>query len=151
MARKYHERRSLANALRTYLDAKGWNTTTIKEGYQHDDAVTPPLVSIYFLPSAFSELEIGRGDSKRNFVRRIQIDCYMESESRADAITDDIADFIDETPIIIKDVETDVELGFMYQPEYNGITMETVPPIMTQPNTNRWRGVVKCTLEAFYD
>lgn len=151
MARKYHERRSLATALRTYLDAKGWNTTAIKEGYQHDAAINPPMVAVHFMPSAFSSLEIGRGDSKRNFVRRVQIDCYMESESRADAITDDIADFIDETTIIIRDTETTAELGYMFIPDFNAVTTETIPPIMKEPKVARWRGVVKCTYESYYD
>lgn len=151
MARKFHERRSLATALRTYLDTKGWNSTVIKEGYQFDTAINPPLVAVHFMPSAFSELEIGRGDGKRNFVRRVQIDCYMESENRVEAITDDIADFIDETTIVVIDTETSTELGYMFIPDFNNVTTETIPPVMKEPKVARWRGVVKCTYEIFYD
>lgn len=151
MARKYHERRSLSTALNTYIDARGWNTVTIKEGWQHDAEITVPTVAVHFLPSAFSSLEMGRGDTKRDFIRRIRIDCYMESESRADAITDDIADFIDETNITVLHVETGMELGYMFVPDTGSITTETIPPIMTEPKVGRWRGVIKATYEVFYD
>jgi len=151
MARKFHERRSLATALNTYLDAREWTTVTIKEGWQHDEAIVVPMVAIHFLPSAFAELEMGRGDSKRNFIRRVQIDCYMESENRADAITDTIADFVDETNITVLDTETSAELGYMFVPDTGSITTETVPPIAIQPKIGRWRGVIKMTYEVFYD
>lgn len=151
MARKYHERRSLASALNTYIDSKGWTDVGIKEGWQHDDEISPPMVGIHFLPSAFSELELGRGDQKRDFIRRVQIDCYMENESRAEAISDDIADFIDQSNITVQEVGTGTTLGYMFVPDTSSITTETVPPIMSQPKVGRWRGVIKATFEVFYD
>jgi hypothetical protein len=151
MARRYNERRSLANAIDTYIDNLGWTDVTIKEGWQHDQQIQPPMLSIHFLPSAFSELEIGRGDKKRDFIRRVQIDCYMENESRAEALSDDIADFIDDSYITVHDVSTSGTLGYMFVPDTGSITTETVPPIMTSPKVGRWRGVIKATYEVFYE
>ena len=149
MARKYNERRSLRLALETYLQGKNWNVE-FREGWLSEKIITAPLVSIYFLPNAFSELELGRGDAKRNFVRRVQIDCYMKNEETADAITDDIADFIDESTITVTDLSTNTDVGYMYT-DTSSISFETVPPIMRDPKVARWRGVVKATYEVFYD
>lgn len=149
MARKYNERRSFATALNTYLQAKGWNLP-IKEGWQHEGTITPPMIGIHFLPSAFTSLEIGRGDKKRDFIRRIQIDCYMENEFTADAITDDIADFVDDVNITVQEVGTNTELGYMFS-DTESISIETIPPMLTQPKVLRWRGVIKATYEVFYD
>jgi len=150
MARKYHERRSLATALNSFLQGRGWDIP-IKEGWQHEAAITPPIIGVHFLPSIFSELEIGRGDKKRDFIRRVQIDCYMTNESTADAITDDIADFIDEASITVSDTGTNAELGYMFVPDSRSITTEVVPPVMREPKSLRWRGVIKATYEVFYD
>lgn len=149
MARKFHERRSLRNALATYLAARQWNVE-YREGYKPEDVIEIPTVSIYFLPNAFNELEMGRGDNKRNFVRRVQIDCYMEDENRADAITDDIMDFIDEENITVTEVGTGAELGYMFS-DTESIITETIPPIFSEPKVTRWRGVIRATYEVFYD
>jgi len=123
----------------------------MEEGFKSEDTVTVPMVSVYFLPNSISELELGRGDAKRNFVRRVQIDCYMEDENRADAITYDIADFVDESTITVTAVGTSTELGYMFVPDTGSISFETVPPAFNEPKVNRWRGVVKATYEVFYD
>lgn len=149
MARKFHERRSLRNALSTFLQGRGWSVT-YKEGFKFDGEVTVPTVAVHFLPNSISELEIGRGDAKRNFVRRVQVDCYMEDENRADAITDDVMDFMDDVTITVLDTETGAELGYMYTDSAT-ILAETVPPIFSEPKVNRWRGVIKATYETFYD
>lgn len=150
MARKYHERRSLATALDTYLTAKNWNLT-IKEGWSSEATIQPPMIAVHFLSNAFNNLEMGRGDKKRDFVRRVQIDCYMDNESTVDAITDDIADFVDEVSITVLEVGTGAELGYMFVPDTSSITTETVPPILRDPQILRWRGVIKATYEVFYD
>lgn len=149
MARKYQERRAVRLALETYLQGKGWNLT-FREGFLSEQTIVPPLVAVHFLPNAFSELEMGRGNKKRNFIRRVQIDCYMKNEETADAITDDVADFVDENTITVLDLGTNTDVGYMYS-DTESISYETVPPIMTEPKVDRWRGVIKATYETFYD
>lgn len=148
MARKYHERRSLASALLTYLTARGWNITEIREGFLSEDTITVPTVSVYFLPSVFEELEIGR--TNKTFIRRVQVDAYMENEGRADAIGDDIMDFIDETPVVVEDVITDIDLANMICYDTQSISSETVPPIFKEAKVKHWRSVTKATYETHY-
>ncbi len=148
MARKFHERRSVASALYTYLAARGWNITEVKEGFQSNDTIEAPAVSIYFLPSAFEELEMGR--MNKTFVRRVQIDAYMLNEATAEGIGDDVMDFLDEVPVVVKDVETDAELANMIVYDTSSITSETVPPILKEARVKHWRNVSKGTYEVHY-
>jgi hypothetical protein len=147
MARKFHERRSLANTLLPYLQTRGWNLTEIREGWQNPDAITLPTVSIYFLPTRFEERQLGR--DKKAFARRVQIDCYMESENRADAIVDDIMDFIDEITISVTDSNNN-STATMACYNTESIVGDVVPPVLTDPELLRWRGVIKATYETDY-
>lgn len=148
MARTYFERRSLASALKTFLQARGWNVTEIKEGFQHDEPVNPNTVSVHFLPSRFQELQMGR--DKKSFRRRIQIDAYMESEPRAEAIVDDIMDFVDEVPITVHDMNSNTT-GTMICYDSESIEGDVLNPIFSQPALLHWRGVITGTYEMHYE
>jgi hypothetical protein len=148
MAKKFHERRSLAKSLLTYLQGRGWNLTGILEGFQSQETVIAPTVSVYFLPSAFEELEIGR--TKATFTRRVQIDAYMENEDRADAIGDDIMEFMDEVPIVVEDANTQEDLANMICYDTSSISSDTLPPILKEPRVKHWRNVSRATYETHY-
>lgn len=149
MARRRFERRSFGEELTTYLQSVGWNIT-YSEGYKSDTAVSPPQIAVTFLPSTRLDLQLGRISKKESLFRRlIQVDAYMENEDRADAIIDDIMDFIDETPVEIVD-QNDSFLGTLICQNSETIFGETLPPITSDPRIGRWRGVVRAQLEAFY-
>lgn len=146
MAKTYFERRSLASGLSTYLQGKGWNITEVREGYGDVGTIEPPTVAVTFQPSRFSELQMGR-DAKF-FTRRIQIDMYMENESRATAIVDDAGDFVDEQVITVVDNNSDEKARMISITE--SIELEVVPPIMTQPLWRHWRGIIRAVYEVQY-
>lgn len=147
MPNKYMERRSLRNELSTYLTAQGWTGINFEEGFLKDEAIVVPCVSVHFLPSNFKALQMGRNNS--NSVKRVvQIDCYMESEPRADAITEVIADFIEIQTVSIKD-QSSTEIGVLTS-ETESISWQTMAPIMNKPKIIRWRGIVRATFNAYY-
>jgi hypothetical protein len=148
MARKYYERRSLRNALNTYLTSKSWTDITYREGFANEETITVPLVAVHFLPTNSVPLQIGSG-SEKLFKRVVQIDAYMESEPRADAICDDIMDFLDIVPVSIVDA-TSAMLGSLICQDTGSIYSETFAPILPNPKVIRWRGIVRATLEAHY-
>lgn len=148
MPSKYHERRSLSTALKDYLQDRGWNIDEVKEGFQFGGTVVAPAVSVYFQPSSINELEMGR--NKRHTVRRIQIDAYMLNESTADEIGEDIMDFLDEVPIVVRHTTTSGELGSMLVYDTGSIVNETVPPIYKEASVKHWRNVSKATYEVHY-
>lgn len=149
MARKFHERRSLSSALHTYLAGKGWDIgSKVLEGFQSGETVVAPVVSVYFQPNAINELEIGR--VAKTFTRRVQIDAYMKNEATAEAIGDDIMDFLDDVPITVKDTETNEDLASMIVYDTRSITSETVPPILKEAKVKHWRNVSKATYEVHY-
>lgn len=148
MAKRYFERHSLATALGTSLSA--WSVAPIKEGYQGQDDIQPPMVSIVFLPSNYLELQLGRSvTSEKTFTRRVQIDCYMETEARAMTIGDDIMEFLDQMYINIVNPSGTI-LGHLYVPNSESITADTLHPRVAEPRVVRWREVVTATLEADY-
>ena len=149
MAKKYFERNSLARALNTYLTSLGYNNLTITEGWRNNDVINPPHVNVYFLPSRYLELQMGR-TNERSFVRRVQIDVYMTTEDKADAITEDIAEYLDNMTINVSRPDNSLTGGLLLCPDSETITMETLPPVMVDPKVKRWRGVVQATLEAHY-
>lgn len=149
-AKKYFERRSLASALGTSLNSTGWNIGQVREGFQSELPIQPPLVSVYFLPSNYIELQLGRSiNSEKSFERRIQIDCYMETEPRAMTISDDVAEFLDSMFISITDPSGAV-LGSLYVPDSTSIITDTLTPRMSDPVSLRWRGIIQATLQADY-
>jgi len=150
IARRYYERRALADALGTQLNATGWGVGQIRQGYQTEEDITVPLVSLFFLPSKYIEMQMGRKlDTEKSFSRRLQIDCYMETEPRADMIGDEVADFLDEFFINIKDPNGNV-LGVLYTEDSETISAETLPPLYRDAKVKRWRCVVMATLRADY-
>lgn len=155
-AKKYFERHSLATALGTYLNStalnnpNGWNIGQVREGFQSQEPIEPPTVAVHFLPSKYIELQLGRSiTTDKTFERRVQIDCYMETEPRAMSITDDVAEFLDSLFIAITDPSGAI-LGHLYVPDSETIITDTLSPRINDPVTLRWRGVVQATLEADY-
>jgi hypothetical protein len=147
MAKKYFERRSLATALSSYLIAKGWNITGVVEGYDTTNLIEPPTVAIVFMPTRFREFQMGR--NRAAFERRVQIHCYMESEARADAITDDIGDFIDEQVITVLDNSGNETAKMLSLTD--SIELEVVAPReIADPLWKHWRGIIRTSYEVYY-
>jgi len=147
MSNIYLERRSVRNELASYLATQGWNGVNFEEGFLHDEAIVVPCVATHFLPSNFKGLQLGR-DNTNSINRVVQIDCYMESEPRADAISEAIAEFIELTVIPIKD-QNSTELGTLTS-DSASISWQTVPPIMNKPKIIRWRAIIRVTYHAYY-
>lgn len=146
MAKKNFEIRAFRNQLDDYLGSLGWLGIDYREGFKSDAVINPPTVSIRFLPSNQKSLQLG-GKSGEKLIRRVvQIDCYMETEDRADAITDDIMDFIELNTILVKDKD-EVLLGTLICTDTQSIYAETIPPLLTNPKVIRWRGIVRATME----
>lgn len=149
MPKRTYEKYAVASALATYLQGKGWTTITeVKRGFQSDVPVTVPAVSIYFLPSRFDELQMGRNQPA--FKRRVQVDAYMETEERAESIGDDIGAFFDEETVNVVDADSSSIIALVRCYDSNTIVMDTLPPNMTDAKVKRWREVVKATLDVNY-
>lgn len=149
MAKRYYERHSLASALGTSLDTV-WDTGIVREGYQSAEDIQPPLVAIVFLPSTYLELQMGRSiTTDKSFMRRIQIDCYMETEPRAMSIGDDIMEFLDAMYVPITHPDGSI-LGHIYVPDSESIQADTLQPRVGEPRVVRWREVISATLQADY-
>jgi len=152
VARRYYERRSLASALGTYLNGltTGWNIGQVREGFQSEQPIQPPLVAVHFLPSRYIELQLGRSiTTDKTFERRVQIDCYMETEPRAMAICDDVMEFLDQMFIPITD-PSGTNIGNLLVPDSETIISDMMTPRMSDPVSIRWRGIVVASLEADY-
>jgi hypothetical protein len=146
MPNKYLERRSLRNRMADNLASNGWTGINFEEGFLRDDAIKVPCVSVYFLPSNFKELQIGHDT---NWVTRVvQIDCHMESEPRADAISEAIATWAEQDTFPILDQDGN-EIGYM-DSDTNTLSWQTMAPIMTNPKIIRWRAIVRVTYHAYY-
>lgn len=151
MANELAERHSLATAMGTYLVGLGWPIGGVKEGFKVEATIDLPTVSLYFLPSTYYELQMGRqGTSEKVFQRRVQFDAYMESEDRAIAIRDAIADYLDSAFLNIVDPLNSNNLGTMHCPDSETIRMDTLPPNLTEPKIKRWRSVVQATMLSHY-
>lgn len=146
MAKIRFERRAFATALLTYLQNAGWNITEIQEQYIKDIPLEIPSVGVHFTPSRVKELQLGRGPAM--FVRPVQVDVYMESEQRAEAITDDIGDFMDLEGISVLDKDSNL-IAYM-QSDSETIILDTPPLIATSPALVRWRGIAKCVYQVNY-
>lgn len=143
-----YEQRSFLLALEIYLAGKGWTDVTYTDGYQSDNTITNPQISVTFPPSSIKELELGRMGGKL-FNRRILVNAYMESEPRAQTIIDDVMDFMDETCVDIVD-PTGSTLGTLICSDSEKIRAEVFPPIMGTPKIERWRGAAQGPFDAFY-
>lgn len=150
IARRYYESVALANALEAYLTTAGQNLGTVRRGFQSEESIAVPMVAVHFLPSGYIELQLGRSiTTDKSFERRVQVDLYLETEQRADALCDVVADFFDELYINVTDVNGDI-IAHLYCPDSETISMSTTPPIFKQAKILRWRGVVQATLQADY-
>lgn len=148
MARTRYEQRSALLALEAYLTTAGWSGITYRDGYQPDNTITNPQVVVTIPPKTIKELQLGRGGDKL-FAVRILVNAYMENEPRAQAIIDDIMDFMDTECIDIIDPDNDT-LGYLQVPNSENILGEVLPPIMNVPKLLRWRATVRGDYEAFY-
>jgi hypothetical protein len=150
MATSRFEKRSLRTALDTYLTSLGWTDLRFAEGFKAEDTITNPLVAIRFVPQTVRNLQLGRVTNQdRLYVRRVQIDCYMENEARAEDIMEDVMEFADIVPITITDMNSNV-LGSLICYNTEEIYGETLPPMTTQPKLLRWRSIVRWEAEAHY-
>lgn len=146
MAKRNYEIRAFRDALNDYLGAAGWTGLEFREGFKSEKLVQPPTVSVRFLPSNQKNLQIG-GKGGESLLRRVvQVDCYMETEDRAGAITDDIMDFMELETVLIKDKDENL-LGTLICTDTQSIYAEVFPPILTDPKVIRWRGVARATME----
>lgn len=152
-AKVYYERHSLATAITPYLVAKGWTggeLPAVREGFQSEQDIKIPMVAVTFLPRRYIEAQLGRSvTSEKSYLRRIQLDMYMSSEPKAIAIVDDLMDFLDEMFIVITDPNS-IALGNLYCNNSETILGDNIPPVMTQPRVNRWRGVITASLRSDY-
>lgn len=150
MAKVYYERHSLANALGTSLNTDGWQIGQVREGFQSEEDIQPPMVAVHFLPSKYMETQLGRSIvTDKSFERRIQVDCYMETEPRAMTIGDSVMDFLDGMFISIVDPAGTI-VGNLWVPDSETILTEIIPPRATEVRINRWRSTTQATLEADY-
>lgn len=150
VARRFYEREAVANALGTTLNTLGWNIGQVRKGYQSELDIEPPAVAIFFLPSSYVETQLGRGKTtNKTFYRRVQVDCYMETEARADTIADDAGDFFDEFFVEVKD-PSGIVLGTIYCPDSETITLDSLPVSFQDVEIKRWRGIVTASLQADY-
>lgn len=144
----YFERRSVHNALATYLTNAGWLNINFREGFMSEETIKIPTVTIEIVRPVKGSLEMGQSGNKV-FKRPIQFDCYMESEARAMNITDDIMDFVELTPVQILNNES-TNLGSLICYDNESISSDVLSPRLVDPKLLRWRGIVKSTWEAFY-
>lgn len=151
MERIRFESRSLSSALLTYLQGLGWNVDKIEEAFITDTPLTLPAVSVHFIQSREHERELGR--THKAFKRPVQVDVYMESKQRAQAIIDNIGDFMDEQTITVYDPQDTMHttlLAYMSCFDTESIILDTLAPIATTPELVRWRGVAKCVYDVDY-
>jgi len=146
MAKVRYERRSFAAGLLTYLQGRGWNINKVHEQFITDVTLELPAVGVHFVPSNMKELQMGR--DAQAFTRPIQVDVYMESQQRAEEITDDIGDFMDLEAIPVKDKDNNV-IAYMIS-DSESIRLDTPPLVATSPALVRWRGIASCVYEVNY-
>ena len=145
-----YEQRSTLIALESYLTTAGYSNIKYTEGYQSEDSITNPQISVTFPPSRVRVLQMGKVAGKdKMYIRRIQVDAYMESEPRTQAIIDDIMDFMADTIITIVDPSNNT-LGTLLCNDEESIYGDTMPPILENPKFLRYHGVARGEYEAFY-
>lgn len=143
------ESRSLASSLLTYLTGRGWNVSSVEQGFIRDIPLTVPAVGFTFINSREQERQMGR-DNKA-FRRPIQVDVYMESKKRADGILDAIADFMDDVTISVTDpMNSEAVVAYMTCFDTESIVLDTLAPVFTAPEITWWRGVAKCVYDVDY-
>ena len=151
MTSRFFERRSVRNQLKTYLEAKGWTDLTWAEGFTAYtlDITAPPFIGVMLDDLGKEELELGNDPSiNKIYARRLQVDVFMESEDRVEALSDDISDFLDLEVIIIKDNASNI-LGSMVS-DTSSILARTEDPFLDQEANLDWSGTVSCIYEVHY-
>src|SRR5260221_2081063 len=89
-----YEQLNLTQAIKTYLESVSYSGVVFNSGFQSDQSITNPQMSITFLPSTSKSLQLGKIVGKdKLFNRRVQIDAYMENEPKAQGAVDDLMDF----------------------------------------------------------
>lgn len=150
MPKTRYEQRSTLDALEEFLDDRNYTGVTYTDGYQPEGAITPPQVTVTFPPSSPKTLQLGRVQGQESLYQRtIVVNAYMENEGRASSIIDDIMDFLEFTCIEIKDHQGNF-LGNLICSDTEGILGQVFPPIMANPQSQRWRAAVSAPFEAFY-
>jgi hypothetical protein len=148
---RFFERRSIRNQLKIYLEKKGWTDLTWSEGFSALSLATvePPFISVILEDLGKATLEMGNNaENNKLFNRRAQINVYMESADRVDALMDEIGDFMDMEAIIIKDNNNNV-LGSMIS-DTESILMTSIPPDTAGEADLEWHGIVACLYETYY-
>jgi hypothetical protein len=146
------ERRAVLIAIQSYLESAGYtgpNAITYREGFRSDQPIVPPTVSVTFISPAKTALQMGGSGHDSVYKRTVQVDAYMESEQRASSVCDLVMDFMDLVPIGILD-GTGSGVGSLICQDTESIISELLPPILTNPKSIRWRGVIKGVYEAYY-
>lgn len=147
--RRRWETRAFSTALETYLAARGWTGVKYTEDYE-GGALVLPTINTLIADNGVRDLELGRTTTSSKLFRRIiQVDIYAESEHRADAMSDDVMDFMDLTAVYITDL-TNTIIGSLICNETQSIRTEKQPPVFAQPDVIHWRAITKARFEAHY-
>lgn len=146
-----YEQRCILNDLESYLSGASWSNITYRDGFQSDKTIDNPQITVTYAPSRVTSLQLGKITNKdKLFLRRVQVDAYMENEKRAQAIVDDILDFFVENMCVDVITPAGSTVGYLTVPNDETVYGETPPPILSDPKLYRWRGIVRAEVEAFY-
>lgn len=151
MTSRFFERRSFRNQLKAYLDAKGWTDLNWAESFTSFplEDIVPPFIGVTIVDYGKDELEMGSDPTKNKlYTRRAQVNIYMESEDRTDALCDDVSDFMDIESIVLKDNSNTI-LGSMVS-DTATIISDTQYPDYEGPANLRWQGIIACMYETYY-
>lgn len=150
MARATYEQRSTLDSVEDYLGTKGYTGVRYTDGYQPEGTIIPPHITVTLSPSSPKSLELGRVKGQNSLYQRtIVINAYMENERRAQSIIDDLMEFSEFTCVEIKDHLGNF-LGTLICNDVDGILGQVFPPLMSNPESQRWRASVIAPFEAFY-
>lgn len=151
MTSRFFERRSFRNQLKTHLDAKGWNDLNWAESFSSFpiEEIVPPFIGITVVDYGKEELEMGSDPNiNKMYMRRVQVNIYMESEDRTDALCDEVMDFMDMEMITIKDNNNNT-LGSMIS-DTESLISDTFEPDPEEPANLQWSGVIAGMYEVHY-
>lgn len=150
MSRELDERKAFREAMATYLGTAGWSGITYTDGWEYDETITNPQINVYFVTKKKQELEMGRTSGAKTFPRSVQVDCYMETEARASAVSDDVMDFMELSAITVTDPITSAFEATMVCVDTDAIETVIQPPIQTNPRLLQWRAIVRGPFLAHY-
>lgn len=144
-----YEQRSIMNALETYLTSKGWSGITYTDN-SGEETIANPQISVKVQTGSPTALQLGKSAGQDLLYRRtLNINAYMETEPRANAIVDTIIEFIEfMCPDIVDPVGT--VHGYVRCVDDERILGQVFPPIMNDPKLIRYRAAVNAPIEAFY-